>query len=117
MSAGLVLASNLSTTGLLPRIGPRPVVPAGLAVAAGATAWLAQLGPQTGYAEGVLGPIVLIGLGLGSVIAPSLNTGTFGVPPQDAGVASATVTVGPQPGASISTSLLNTVFAHPAPVY
>ena len=111
MSAGLVLASNLSTIVLLPRIGPRPVVPAGLAVAAGATAWLAQLGPQTGYAEGVLGPIVLIGLGLGSVIAPSLNAGTFGVPPQDAGVASATATVGQQLGASISTSLLNTIFA------
>src|SRR5260370_14773295 len=111
MSAGLVLASNVSTIVLLPRIGPRPVGLAGLAVAAGATEWLAQLGPQTGYAEGVLGPIVLIGLGLGSVIAPSLNTGTFGVPPQDAGVASATVTVGQQLGASISTSLLNTIFA------
>ena len=111
MSAGLVLASNLSTIVLLPRVGPRPVVPAGLAVAAGATAWLAQLGPHTGYVEGVLGPLVLIGLGLGSVIAPSLNAGTFGVPPQDAGVASATVTVGQQLGASISTSLLNSVFA------
>jgi EmrB/QacA subfamily drug resistance transporter len=111
MSAGLVLASNLSTIVLLPRVGPRPVVPAGLAVAAGATAWLAQLGPHTGYVEGVLGPLVLLGLGLGSVIAPSLNAGTFGVPPQDAGVASATVTVGQQLGASISTSLLNSVFA------
>jgi EmrB/QacA subfamily drug resistance transporter len=111
MSAGLVLASNLSTIVLLPRVGPRPVVPAGLAVAAGATAWLTQLGPHTGYVEGVLGPLVLLGLGLGSVIAPSLNAGTFGVPPQDAGVASATVTVGQQLGASISTSLLNTIFA------
>jgi EmrB/QacA subfamily drug resistance transporter len=111
MSASLVLASNLSTIVLLPRVGPRPLVPAGLALAAGATAWLAQLGPQTGYAEGVLGPLVLIGLGLGSVIAPSLNTGTYGVAPQDAGEASATVTVGQQLGASISTSLLNTIFA------
>ncbi len=33
-------------------------------------------------------------------------TGTFGVVPRDAGVASATVTVGQQPGASIGTSLL-----------
>ena len=39
------------------------------------------------------------------------NTGTFGVAPQDAGVASATVTVGQQLGASIGTSLLNTIFA------
>jgi hypothetical protein len=45
------------------------------------------------------------------VIAPVINTGTFGVAPQDAGVASATVTVGPQLGASVGTSLLNTIFA------
>jgi hypothetical protein len=45
------------------------------------------------------------------VIAPSINTGTFGVAPQDAGVASATVTVGQQLGASVGTSLLNTIFA------
>ena len=111
MSAGLVLASNLSTIVLLPRVGPRPLMPVGLAVAAGGTAWLAQLGPHAGYAESVLGPLVLIGLGLGSVIAPSINVGTYGVAPQDAGAASATVTVGQQLGASISTSLLNTIFA------
>jgi hypothetical protein len=59
----------------------------------------------------VLGPIILTGAGLGMVIAPSINTGTFGVAPRDAGVASATVTVGQQLGASIGTSLLNTIFA------
>ena len=79
--------------------------------AAGAMAWLAQLGPHTGYASGVLGPLILVGIGLGTVIAPVINTGTFGVAPQDAGVASATVTVGQQLGASIGTSLLNTIFA------
>jgi len=48
---------------------------------------------------------------VGLVIAPAINTGTFGVPPQDAGVASATVTVGQQLGASVGTSLLSTIFA------
>ena len=80
-------------------------------VGAGAMVWFAQLGPHTGYAAGVLGPIIMTGVGLGMVIAPSINTGTFGVAPQDAGVASATVTVGQQLGASIGTSLLNTIFA------
>ena len=79
--------------------------------AAGGTAWLAQLGPHTGYGAGVLGPMILAGAGVGMVIAPAINTGTFGVAPQDAGVASATVTVGQQLGASVGTSLLNTIFA------
>ena len=79
--------------------------------AAGAMAWLAQLGPHTAYTGGVLGPTILAGIGVGLVIAPVINTGTFGVAPQDAGVASASVTVGQQLGASVGTSLLNTIFA------
>ena len=111
LSAGLILAANLSTTVLMPRFGPRPLVASGMLAAAGAMAWLAQLGPHTAYAGGVLGPTVLAGIGVGLVIAPVINTGTFGVAPQDAGVASATVTVGQQLGASVGTSLLNTIFA------
>jgi EmrB/QacA subfamily drug resistance transporter len=111
ISVCLAIAANLSTIVLMPRLGPRPVVTTGLLVAAGAMAWLAQLGPHTAYSGGVLGPIVVAGFGLGMVVAPAINTGTYGVAPRDAGVASATVTVGQQLGASIGTSLLNTIFA------
>jgi EmrB/QacA subfamily drug resistance transporter len=111
ISVCLAAAANLSTIVLMPRVGPRPVVTIGLLIAAGAMAWLAQLGTHTSYAGGVLGPIILAGFGLGMVVAPAFNTGTYGVAPQDAGVASATVTVGQQLGASVGTSLLNTIFA------
>ncbi len=111
ISAGLIVASNLSTIVLMPRVGPKPLVAFGMLAASGGMVWLAQLGPHTGYAAGVLGPIILAGIGLGMVIAPVINTGTFGVAPQDAGEASATVTVGQQLGASIGTSLLSTLFA------
>ena len=111
ITGGIAVAANLSTIVLMPRVGPKPLVATGMLVAAGAAVWLAQLGPHTAYVTGVLGPLVMTGVGLGMVIAPSINTGTFGVAPQDAGVASATVTVGQQLGASIGTSLLNTIFA------
>ena len=101
----------MSTIVLMPRVGPKPLVATGMLVAAGAAAWFAQLGAHTGYVSGVLGPLILTGIGLGMVIAPSINTGTYGVARQDAGVASASVTVGQQLGASIGTSLLNTIFA------
>ena len=117
ISAGLVIASNLSTIVLMPRIGPKPLVTSGMLAAAGGAAWLAQLGPHTSYATGVLGPIILAAIGLGLVIAPVINTGTFGVAPQDAGVASATVTVGQQLGASVGTSLLNTIFTAAVTAY
>jgi predicted MFS family arabinose efflux permease len=111
IAGGIATAANLSTIVLMPRIGPKPLVATGMLVAAGAMTWFAQLGPHTAYVDGVLGPLILTGIGMGMVIAPSINTGTFGVAPQDAGVASATVTVGQQLGASIGTSLLNTIFA------
>jgi len=114
---GIAVAANVSTIVLMPRIGPRPLVPAGMLVGAGAMVWFAQLGVHTAYADGVLGPLILTGIGLGMVIAPSINTGTYGVAPQDAGVASATVTVGQQLGASIGTSLLNTIFASAVAAY
>jgi predicted MFS family arabinose efflux permease len=117
ISAGLILAANLSTIVLMPRTGPRPLVASGMLAAAGGAAWLAQLGPHTAYAAGVLGPIILAGIGVGMVIAPAINTGTFGVAPQEAGVASATVTVGQQLGASVGTSLLNTIFAATVTAY
>src|SRR2546430_11564860 len=111
MGAGLIVMANLSTVVLMPRCGPRPLIASGMLAAAGGTAWLAQLGPHTGYATGVVGPLILAGVGVGMVIAPAINTGTFGVAPQDAGVASATVTVGQMLGGSVGTSLLNTIFA------
>ncbi len=117
LSAGLILAANLSTTVLMPRFGPRPLVASGMLAAAGAMVWLAQLSPHTAYATGVLGPTILAGIGIGLVIAPVINTGTFGVAPQDAGVASATVTVGQQLGASVGTSLLNTIFTAAVAAY
>jgi EmrB/QacA subfamily drug resistance transporter len=111
MVGGIGLSTNLSNIVLMPRIGPKPLVALGMLVAAGAMTWFAQLGVHTGYTGGVLGPLILAGIGLGMVIAPSINTGTFGVAPEDAGEASATVTTGQQLGTSIGTSLLNTIFA------
>src|SRR6266480_469991 len=111
LSVGLIVMANLSTIVLMPRFGPKPLIAFGMLSASAGSAWLAELSPHTGYATGVLGPLILTGIGLGMVIAPVINTGTFGVAPQDAGVASATVTVSQMLGGSVGTSLLTTIFA------
>ena len=116
-SVASAAAANLSTIVLMPRFGPRPLAVFGILSAAVATVWLAQLGPHTGYATGVLGPLIVDGFSLGLVISPAISTGTFDVAPQDAGVASATVTVAQQLGASIGTSLVNTIFAGAVATY
>jgi EmrB/QacA subfamily drug resistance transporter len=111
MIAMVVVSANLSNVVLLPRVGPRPLVTLGMLLGAGSLVWLTRIGVHSGYASAVLGPLMVTGLGFGFTIAPSMNTGTFGVAPQDAGVASATLNTGQQIGGSIGTSLLNTIFA------
>jgi len=74
MSGGLIVMANLSTIVLMPRFGLKPLVASGMLAASGGAAWLAPLGPHTGYTTGVLGPLILAGIGLGMVIAPAINT-------------------------------------------
>jgi hypothetical protein len=109
--AMLVVAASLANVVLLPRLGPKPLVTAGLLLTAGSLVWLTRIGVHSGYASAVLGPLMAAGLGIGFTIAPANNTGTFGVDPRDVGVASATLNTGQQIGGSIGTSLLNTIFA------
>ncbi len=61
-------------------------------------AWLTRIGVHSGYVSAVLPPLLVDGAGIGLIVAPSINTGTFGVPPEDAGVASASVNTGQQLG-------------------
>jgi len=111
MVACMLVSTQISNIVLMPRTGPRPLIPIGLLVAAFGLALLTRIGVHSSYASHVLPSLLLMGAGLGFVFAPVINTGTFGVPPQDAGVASATVNTGQQLGGSIGTSLLNTIFA------
>jgi EmrB/QacA subfamily drug resistance transporter len=111
MIAMVVVSANLSNVVLMPRLGPKPLVTAGMLLAAGGLVCLTRIGVHSGYAAAVLGPLLVVGLGFGFTVAPSMNTGTFGVASQDAGVASATLNTGQQIGGSIGTSLLNTIFA------
>jgi EmrB/QacA subfamily drug resistance transporter len=111
MIAGVATSSNVSNIVLMPRIGPKPIVSAGLVLAAAGMAWLTRIGPHSGYATTILGPIIVTGLGMGLMFSTAFNTGTYGVRPQDTGVASASVNTGQQLGGSIGTALLNTIAA------
>jgi EmrB/QacA subfamily drug resistance transporter len=109
MIALVVVTANFANIVAMPRIGPKPLVGLGMLITAVGLAWLTRIGVHSSYATAVLPPLLVTGLGFGMTMPPSMNTGTFGVPPSDAGVASATLNVGQQLGGSIGTSLLNTL--------
>ena len=111
MVATLMVTGIVGQIVLMPRTGPKPLVGLGMLIAAAGMVWLTGIGVHSGYVSAILGPLVVIALGVGLVIAPAVNTGTYGVAPYDAGVASATISVGQQLGGSIGTALLNTLVA------
>jgi EmrB/QacA subfamily drug resistance transporter len=117
MVACIVVLANLSNIVLLPRIGPKFLVATGMLAAACGLAWLTRIGLHSSYPVDVLPPLLLTAGGIGMIMSPSMNTGTSGVRPSDAGVASALVNTGQQVGGSIGTSLLNTMAASAAAAY
>ncbi|HEX9832414.1 MAG TPA: DHA2 family efflux MFS transporter permease subunit, partial [Mycobacterium sp.] len=110
MAAGIGLAAGLANVWLMRRVGPRPIIPTGMIVAAAGMAWLGQLGVDATYTRDILGPIVLLGVGMGMAFSPAVATATSGVATQDAGVASAMVNTSQQIGGAVGTAALSTIF-------
>jgi EmrB/QacA subfamily drug resistance transporter len=115
--AALAATAQVSNRILLPRFGPKPMVPIGLLVSAAALYGLHLLGSHSSYASGALPYLLILGIGSGLSVSPSFSTGTLGLAPQDAGVGSATLNTSQQVGGSIGTSLLNTLAAGAAASY
>src|SRR6516165_9262304 len=112
MIAAIVAASTTSSGILMPRVGPRPLIPLGMLLAAcGLSILAAQLGLRTSYPAWILPSLILVGAGLGVVFGCALNTATYGAGAADAGVAAALVNTNQQVGGSIGTALLNTLAA------
>ncbi|HEX3563343.1 MAG TPA: MFS transporter [Solirubrobacterales bacterium] len=109
MVGAIIATSTTSSTVLLPRLGPRLLIPTGMLLSAVGMVLLAQLGAHSTYAVHILPGLLVIGVGLGLVFAPAFNTATLGVDRGDAGVASAAVNTAQQVGGSLGTALLNTV--------
>ena len=111
MIAALATMAQVSNRVLLPRLGPKVIVPTGLLMNAAALYLLHRVGLHSSYVSHVLPYLLLLGLGFGLSLAPSFSTGTLGLKPGDAGVGSATLNTAQQVGGSIGTALLNTLAA------
>lgn len=87
LSLGMALG-GWGIASVVPRTGPRPVLLGGLALSAVALFWLARLDAGATYTVDVLGPAVLLGLGMGAVLNATTNAATAGLPAHQAGLAS-----------------------------
>jgi EmrB/QacA subfamily drug resistance transporter len=108
MTAALFTVSRLAPR-LVPRFGPKPLMVAGLLPVVAGMAWLAQISPATTYTSGILGPMLLIGAGMGVAFVPLTMASLHGVAPQDSGAAASMVNVMQQIGGALGLAILVTV--------
>jgi EmrB/QacA subfamily drug resistance transporter len=111
MTFAIMLTATTSQTKLLPRVGARPLVGAGLVAGMVGMLYLTGIGTDSSYWTHVFPGLLIMGAGFGLIFAPAIATATLGVEPGDAGVASAMVNTMQQIGGSIGTALLSTLAA------
>ncbi|MET8770789.1 MFS transporter [Streptomyces sp. NPDC004658] len=117
MIGTLMVAAQVSTIVLVPRLGPKYVIPAGALIAAFALTRFTGLGLNSTYTADILPWLMVMGLGIGLVLPPAVSLATSGLVPEDTGVGSATVNTMQQIGGAIGTALLNTLATSAATAY
>jgi predicted MFS family arabinose efflux permease len=105
----VMLAASAAAATLVPRVGARPLLLTGAAATVGGLFWLSRLSEHSTYAGGLLGPMLVIGAGLGLLFVPLPLVALARVDESDSGVAASLLNVGRQVGGSIGLAVLGTV--------
>jgi len=93
---------------LLPRTGVRPLVLAGSGCFLAGFGWLAQAHADSGYITSVLGPTLLVAVGIGLTFPTLMAAATADVPEGDAGIIGGLANTASQIGASVGLAVLAT---------
>ena len=106
----MVFGVSRAAPRLMVRAGPRVMMIAGMVPVIIGMAWLSRVSPGTGYWTGVIGPMVLLGGGMGTVFVPLTTASLAGVQPADSGAASSMVNVMQQIGGALGLAVLVAVY-------
>jgi EmrB/QacA subfamily drug resistance transporter len=96
-------------SGLITRIGTRPLIVAGALVAAGGIFWLSMIGVQGHYLTDLLPGFLIMSFGLGNVFVGVQTAANAGVPPSLAGLAGAMITASFQVGGALGLAVFSAV--------
>jgi EmrB/QacA subfamily drug resistance transporter len=107
MTAGIIVAAGL-TSRFVGRTGIRLPLIVGPAMTVVGMLWISRITPTTSYLE-ILGPLVIIALGMGFVFVPLTLTAVSGVEANEAGLASALLNTMQQVGGALGLAVLATV--------
>ncbi|MEV8326143.1 MFS transporter [Kitasatospora sp. NPDC056731] len=111
ISVSIIIAAQLASS-LQAKYGPKPFMAGGALLVTVGLTWLTQMSKDSSYLDGVLGPTVIFGFGMGLIFVPVMLLAVAGVPGQETGAASGLLNSMQQIGGSLGLSILTTVFAH-----
>ncbi|EDY65787.1 EmrB/QacA family drug resistance transporter [Streptomyces pristinaespiralis ATCC 25486] len=110
LAAANMLGSSLAPR-LAGRLGAHVTLAAALLTQASGLLWLSRVSAQGSFLADVLGPTLVIGLGLGVAFVQLTSAAVTGVDPADAGLAGGLVNTTRQIGGAIGLALLGTLAA------
>nr|WP_269457501.1 MFS transporter [Nakamurella panacisegetis] len=108
LAAALILAAG-SAAPLIARFSARAVLTAGLLGVAAGLVWFAQAPTNGSYLIDILGPSLVVGIGLGAAFVPVTSVAVTGVPARDAGVAGGLINTTQEIGGAVGLAALATL--------
>ncbi|MGW0191755.1 MFS transporter [Streptomyces sp. NPDC003362] len=106
----LILGASSVAAKALPKAGPRVLTAVGAAAMSASLFWYARIDPSSTYAADLLGPMLVAGLGMGTLLVGVTTILMSGVDPEDTGAASGLLNVMQQIGAALGLAIMVTVF-------
>jgi len=104
-----IIVSAGGASALVTRVGFKPTLIAGMVLIAVALVWFAQVSAGGTYLGDVLGPSLIVAVGLGFAFVPVTIAATTGVPADESGLASGLINTAQQVGGALGLAILATV--------
>ncbi|TML31421.1 MAG: MFS transporter, partial [Actinobacteria bacterium] len=108
LTFGVGIAAGVSSQ-LLARTGTRPVIVAGLLIAAGGVYWLSRTPVHGSYLTGLLPGMMVMSIGLGAVFVAVTTAANAGVSPDKAGLAAALLNASQQVGGALGLAIFSAI--------
>jgi EmrB/QacA subfamily drug resistance transporter len=111
VTVGIIAGAQIGTR-IVAKVGLRWLAFTGTVMFAAGLAWLSRMSADGSFPGDVLGPSILMGVGLGAVMPSMVLAAISGVPPQQSGLASGLVNTSRQVGAALGLAVLSTIATH-----
>ena len=108
LAVSIVLSAGIASQ-LVTKVGFKPVLATGMALIAAGLLWFGQISADGGFLSDVLGPSLLVAVGLGFSFVPVTIAAVSGVKAHEAGLASGLINTSQQVGGALGLAVLSTV--------